>query len=70
MYPLDGLKPGVGTWVPTIKVATIESANATWTDERARMSVRVSAIRTRVGPGVEVVFITREHLRFFQVSDI
>jgi hypothetical protein len=56
--------------VPTIKVATIESANATWTDERARMSVRVSAIRTRVGPGVEVVFVTHEHLRIFQVSDI
>jgi hypothetical protein len=56
--------------VPTIKVATIESANAMWTDERARMRVRVSAIRTRVGPGVEVVFVTREHLRFFHFSDI
>src|SRR6266849_2161964 len=65
MSPFDGLKPGVGTWVPTIKVATIESAKATWTAETARISVSATATRMENGPGAEVFFVTREHLRLF-----
>jgi hypothetical protein len=64
------LKPGVGTWVPTIKVATIVSANATWTAERARTTVIATATGMKIGPGAEVVFVTREHLLVFPVSVI